>query len=82
MTVLVAAYLGVDPVGSVHRVCIETVGHLGASRLETLCGISAHAVRLADDAPVDCEPCLMADGDPAVREAQRLLVDARRAVPA
>lgn len=80
--VLVAAWLAAVPSGLVHRVRVERVGHLGARRMETLCGISAAIIRLADDEPVSCEPCLVHDGEPAVHMAEYVIAVARKQVHA
>lgn len=80
--VLVAAWLAAVPSGLVHRVRVERVGHLGARRMETLCGISAAIIRLADDEPVSCSGCLERDGEPAVRMAEYVITAARKQVPA
>ncbi|MCK9495222.1 MAG: hypothetical protein M0R75_06965 [Dehalococcoidia bacterium] len=79
---LVAAWLSALRSGLVHRVRVERVGHLGARRMETLCGISAAIIRLADDEPVSCGACLERDGEPAVHMAEYVIAVARRAVPA
>ena len=78
--VLVTAWLGPLPSGPVHRVRVERGGPHALRRMQTLCGIRAVLVRLADDEPVSCERCLTRDGEPAVRMAEYLLVDARKRV--
>ncbi|MCK9496744.1 MAG: hypothetical protein M0R75_14800 [Dehalococcoidia bacterium] len=80
--VLVAAWLSALRSGLVHRVRVERVGYLGARRMETLCGISAAIIRLADGEPVSCGACLEHDGEPAVRMAEYVIAVARKQVPA